>query len=292
MPRYVLANSTAEDIKVKAKDILMKISEEQEEDIINYSWYNVIDEIPNKDFKISGSDCCFNGPEGDYEITYDEDLEDEPFNKSKVGSEFKALKYYKGNGFEYGLASSGVESWEKGPRYPKFYVCIYLDDHNNLRAFCPTVGNCYNYYTKFTFNWRTVRGAKTFDERQPENWSFAKHPEFGLSRYCNDETSSAAYTKEFDRYIDWLISTQDLDKIHAEIRSRICIMGRERQCDVKPKDSRKYEDFIKLYPKEYDDFVKKSNEEFNKKYPNGFVPKKPRTSVYRDIDDLTIVIRK
>ena len=69
-------------------------------------------------------------------------------------------------------------------------------------------------------------------------------------------------------------------------------MGRERQCDVKPKDSRKYEDFIKLYPKEYDDFVKKSTEEFNKKYPNGFVPKKPRPSVYSDIDDLTIIIRK
>ena len=292
MPRYSL-RSNIQQIKDAAKEIIRTISEEQEEDMCNYGWTYVKDNIPFRDFKIKGSYGCrhndngphfyslnFEGPDGDYYITYDDEWEDEPYDKSEEGAYggFSLATYYKANKFAYGLGVVSNDIVRPDPDFPEFYTCIYLDEHNKLRAFCPTVGNNYNIYTNEVFN----TDAKQWDDRQPEIWSFEKHPEFGLSKYEKQDYDGnyrlCAYNREYDRYLKWLKDTFDIKLVHEEILSRICVRGEEKNLKKKPKLNRSYEEFIKLNPQDFANFQAQCIQEFNQKYPNGYTQPKRNPS--------------
>lgn len=170
-------------------------------------------------------------PEEDYKILFDFENFDDPKHTEEWAN---LCDYYEFKDFVVGLCCAGGD-WEI-----PVYFALYIDNKDKLRAYVPTAGNVFNYYTKAAF------GSDLDDlEKMPES-------------LIDDETFEPSEewdgcTSEYDRWREYLTEEEDygvynLNDMLQDIESRICVKGNEQYLKPKPKNMNTYEEFVTKYP--------------------------------------------
>ena len=248
MPRYA-KKTTIDDLKNYVHNKYLKLAvedfdldeTEEPQHVLFYTWLKAVQSVP----------------EGDYKVKFDFENFSDPEHAFEPFGEFEG--FYQLNDFAIGLCFAGGD-WEC-----PLYFAIYIDDKNKLRAYIPTVGNVFNYYTKAAF------GSDLYtdnDNKMPDNFLYEKHPEFDVSEFDGDHYhgEDAKYTLEYDRWRESLnpefenVGEYDIDNMLEDIESRICVKGNENSLKPKPKNTRTYEEFLKNNPID-SEYYKDDNED-------------------------------